>query len=187
MTDQKSRGLEVVKLCRNKPLTDAQRSNITALLKDGADLCVRYGPGNTALHFAAEKGHIDVVKELLVRGADPTSSNDEGKTPSDFARATGNSEVSKLLEAAASKKKLQYSVPLQSPSSSKASLAAAADAESNAEASSEAALPDPKHVGHACDAETERQVLSSAEREAFENTITKTVSSPLPPGVTSIG
>ncbi len=47
MADSKSMGIEVIKLCRNKPLTDAQRCSIVLLLKDGADVNARYGPGNS--------------------------------------------------------------------------------------------------------------------------------------------
>jgi hypothetical protein len=184
MADPKSRGLDVVKLCRNKPLTDGQRSNITSLLKDGADLSVRYGPGNTSLHFAAEKGHIDVVKELLTKGADPSLVNDEGKLAADFARVTGNSDIVKLLEAAASKKKTLQPPPLRASGSLEVIEASTAAPESklSAEESLPPSLPEAEPA-----AATQPQVLSPAEREAFENTITSTLSSPLSPGVQSIG
>jgi hypothetical protein len=186
MADAKSRGIDVVKLCRNKPLSDAHRSSIMALLKDGADLNVRYGPGNTALHFAAEKGHADVVKELLAKGADPICPNDEGKTPIDFARMTGNSEIAKILETSKKKMMLQTASPQSSSSSN--ITATSGKAQSNAEASPPAALQEPEPVQHAPDAATQPKVLSPAERKALENIITTTASlSLLPPNVTSIG
>ena len=106
MADSKSRGIDLIKLCRNKPLSDAQRSSAIALIKDGADLNARYGPGNTALHYASEKGHAEIVKELLASGADPRCPNDEGKTPVDFAQALGLAAIVKVLEASAAKKKV---------------------------------------------------------------------------------
>ncbi len=173
-----------MKLCRIKPLTDGQRSNITSLLKDGADLSVRYGPGNTSLHFAAEKGHVDVVKELLAKGADPSLVNDEGKRAADFARATGNSDIVKLLEAAASKKKTTQPPPLQASGSLKVIEVSTEAPESklSAEESLQPSLPETEPA-----AATQPHALSPAEREAFENIITSTLSSPLSPGVQSIG
>lgn len=186
MADSKSRGIEVVKLCRNKPLSDAHRSSIMALLKDGADLNVRYGPGNSALHFAAEKGHADVVKELLAKGADPTCANDEGKTPGDFARLTGNSEVAKMLEASASKKKMMLQTA--SPQSSSSSKVTATAVGSNEESSPPTALREPEPAERAPDAATQPKALSAAERTALENIITTTASSSLlSPGVKSMG
>lgn len=50
--------------------------------------------GYTALHAAAENGHVEVVKLLLAKGADRTK-RAMGKTPADLAKA--HPEVLKLL------------------------------------------------------------------------------------------
>lgn len=52
------------------------------------------GPyGSTALHIAAGSGHVDIVRQLLARGADPNAVSSEGLTP--LLHAT--SEVAPLL------------------------------------------------------------------------------------------
>jgi len=44
----------------------------TALLDQGADVNAKFRYGTTALFKAAERGHVEIVKLLLARGADPT-------------------------------------------------------------------------------------------------------------------
>lgn len=55
--------------------------------------------GNTPLILAAYKGNIRLVVELLKRGADPLLGFN-GKTPRDFARSAGHSEIVAILERA---------------------------------------------------------------------------------------
>jgi len=118
----RERGVEVAKLCRSKPLTDAQFSRIVELLNDGADLNVRYGPGNTALHYAAEKGHSVIVQELLFKGADRLHLNDNHKSPTDLARSAGHVGITKILEAFAPHKSLQQAASIAMPNSTKDGL-----------------------------------------------------------------
>ena len=215
MADPKARGIEVTRLCRNKPLTEAQRCSIISLLKDGADLNVRYGPGNTALHYAADKGHAEIVKELLLKGADPCCTNDDGKTPTDLARAVGNSDVAKVLDAASSKKKAKPVAAPQSSSPSNPQSSSPSNPQSSSPSNPQSSSPsnpqssspsqdDQAVADTAAAAEALRasslsgpelpaqavaqpQAFSAAERQAIETMLTKTLSSPLPPGVTSIG
>lgn len=49
--------------------------------------------GNTPLHWAAERGHIDIVKYLVSSGADPTISNTKGDIPLDSAQFGMREEV----------------------------------------------------------------------------------------------
>ena len=116
----KERGVEVAKLCRNKPLTATQISRIVELLNDGADLNVRYGPGNTALHYAAEKGHSAIVQELLLKGADRLDLNDNHKSPIDLARSAGHIGVTKILEAFTSHKPSQQAALMEAMSNTTA-------------------------------------------------------------------
>jgi alpha-tubulin suppressor-like RCC1 family protein/uncharacterized protein YpmS len=99
MIRAQERGIEVAKICRSKPLTGAQLSRVLELLEDGADLNVRYGPGNSALHFAAEKGHTVIVQKLLLKGADSICINDNLQTPIDLARSAGHINITKCFEA----------------------------------------------------------------------------------------
>lgn len=53
---------------------------VSFLLENSANPNEKALCGATALHFAAECGHVDVVKELLLYGA-VFSENDSGMTP----------------------------------------------------------------------------------------------------------
>ena len=49
--------------------------------------------GQTALHVAADRGHVAVVHELLVAGGDLTVQNDKGETPIAIAVKRGQTEL----------------------------------------------------------------------------------------------
>jgi hypothetical protein len=53
--------------------------------------------GNTALHWSAAAGHEDVVAYLLLNGADPAVTNDQGDTPLHSAAWRGFSGTAQLL------------------------------------------------------------------------------------------
>ena len=55
--------------------------------------------GNTALHYAAMKGHSEVVKLLVDKGADVMSEDTEGQTAMHWAVDGGHLEVIKMLVA----------------------------------------------------------------------------------------
>ncbi|KAL7947111.1 ankyrin repeat protein [Trichoderma barbatum] len=79
----------------------SNREIVELLLKSGADVQASGGGFNgdgTALHAAAEKGCIDIVKKLVDSGADVNSSyNRRGQTPIQGAMAGGHEEVVKYL------------------------------------------------------------------------------------------
>jgi ankyrin repeat protein len=72
------------------------------LLKDGAEGDVLLAPGGqtsrTALHEAANRGHLDIVRQLLAAGAraDVREPRWNG-TAADWAKAGGHSEIQQLL------------------------------------------------------------------------------------------
>lgn len=79
----------------NAPLHQAARLGYAAvvetLVKGGADINVRTrGDLNTALHYPAWHGQVEMVTLLLKLGADPLAANKDGKTPFDRARASGS-------------------------------------------------------------------------------------------------
>lgn len=58
------------------------------ILKAGAN--VNYAEpqyGDTALHYAAANGHLELIEQLLLHGADQTLQDKEGQTPRDVAMA----------------------------------------------------------------------------------------------------
>ncbi len=71
-----------------------------ALLDAGVDVDSRRGDGTTALHQAAFEGNVELVEELLARGAD-LSLRDAvyDGTPSGWAEAGGNEDLAKRLAA----------------------------------------------------------------------------------------
>ena len=65
----------------------------------GLDVCVEVF-GSTPLHWASTGGHASVVKFLLGRGANPSSSDRWRDTPLHWAATEGHVDVAKLLVAA---------------------------------------------------------------------------------------
>ena len=61
----------------NEQLWEAARKGdvalVTSLLDQGADVNAKFRYGTTALFKASERGHAEVVKVLLARGADQQS------------------------------------------------------------------------------------------------------------------
>jgi ankyrin repeat protein len=59
---------------------------------EGGRLEERSDCGRTALHYAAAGGHMEVVRFLLLAGADPTITNNQGRTPRASAELIAYSE-----------------------------------------------------------------------------------------------
>ena len=70
------------------------------LLRQGADVNAADAAGRTALHRAAWRGQVAVVKLLLQAGADPHLRNRDGQTPRHEAEANGHTAVADLLRGA---------------------------------------------------------------------------------------
>lgn len=89
------------------PLADAAMqgdlARVEALIREGADLDAAQGDGMTALHWAAEQGHVEMARRLLEAGANLAVVTRLGDyTPLHIAARAGNAElVSALLEAGA--------------------------------------------------------------------------------------
>ena len=71
--------------------------DIRRVLALGASVAVVDQFGWTPLHSAAAYGYLEVVRELLSAGADPSACTREGKTPTDFARSNRHDDVVALL------------------------------------------------------------------------------------------
>lgn len=71
---------------------------VEAALAEGADLASADSTfGNTALHLAARRGHFDVVRLLLAKGADPLAHDTGTMTPLHVATRDGKTKVVRLL------------------------------------------------------------------------------------------
>lgn len=53
--------------------------------------------GMSLLHWACDRGHLEVVKLLLDRGADSDAKDAEGQTPLHYAASCGHQQVAELL------------------------------------------------------------------------------------------
>ena len=84
------------------PVADAAMrgdlSEIRTLLERGADVNGSQGDGMTALHWAAERGHVEMTRTLLFAGAFPDASTRNGQyTPLHLAARAGWAEVVRAL------------------------------------------------------------------------------------------
>ena len=70
------------------------------LLDAGADANARDRYGDTPLHRALGKGHVEVVRALLDAGADVNARDDFGDTPLRLAAGKGHVEVARALQDA---------------------------------------------------------------------------------------
>jgi ankyrin repeat protein len=79
----------------------AGRAKVALLLvRRGAIVTTRQQAGFTALHSAAQNGHVELVDALLAAGADPDGRNDEGVSAADLAANAGHAAIERTLRRA---------------------------------------------------------------------------------------
>ncbi|ORZ00472.1 ankyrin repeat-containing domain protein [Syncephalastrum racemosum] len=73
------------------------RQNNLEKVKQAADIAAKDEDGLTALHYAADRGHTDLVKLLLDRGADINALTPDNETPFYYACISEQLAVAQLL------------------------------------------------------------------------------------------
>ncbi len=72
---------------------------VELLVAAGADINRACEHGYTALHMAAQWGHLDVVRFLVDSGAHPRPVSDRDGTPADMARRRGHQRIVEFLDS----------------------------------------------------------------------------------------
>lgn len=86
-----------VAILRNNPVS--RNDMVQQLLNKGADINVKAIPGgNTPLHMSAARDQLDTVRILLTYDPAISPTNNEGRTPYNYAERNGNSEMMRLLK-----------------------------------------------------------------------------------------
>lgn len=73
---------------------------VREVLDSNVDLNAFDAKGRTALILAIGRGHADVVKALLAKGADANKVDSHGMTPKAAAHSRGNFEIISLIDKA---------------------------------------------------------------------------------------
>ncbi len=73
--------------------TETTARTATLLIGAGAKVNVQTDAGWTPLHYAARRGHVDIVQRLLDRDADTTIKTKQGLTALDCAESAGHYEI----------------------------------------------------------------------------------------------
>lgn len=72
---------------------------VRAVLESNPDMNIKGVGGYTAVHAAAENGHLAMLRLLIERGADLSPRLDSGQTPLDLATQAGQKPTADLLRS----------------------------------------------------------------------------------------
>ena len=74
-------------------------AKVKEAINAGCDVNAASEGGYTALHAAAENGHVEIARILIESGADQTAKLESGEAPIDLARLAGKDEVLDYLRS----------------------------------------------------------------------------------------
>lgn len=82
------------------------------LMESGVNKNTQDNKGKTALHYAVQNGSyfLDLIKEMIEKGADITIKDKEGKTPLDLASEGKHKEIIELLKTKGASGKLKFTI-----------------------------------------------------------------------------
>nr|GEV48554.1 acyl-CoA-binding domain-containing protein 1-like [Tanacetum cinerariifolium] len=76
---------------------EGDMKNLLKCVEAGISVDTKDSEGRTPLHWAVDRGHIDVVELLLSRNADVNLKDNEGQTPLHYAAVCERKEIGELL------------------------------------------------------------------------------------------
>ncbi len=84
-------------LCHQQATVCACASQAVELVAQGAEPNTRDKAGLTPSHYAASKGHLDILQFLATKGVDLEAEDPRGRTAFHYAAASGATEVARWL------------------------------------------------------------------------------------------
>ena len=87
-----------VSVCAEKWTESSELKDLDVLVAKGAHLDERTGTLKASLHFATDRGYLEIAKLLLSNGADKNITATNGKTALDYAIELGNGPAELLLK-----------------------------------------------------------------------------------------
>ncbi|KAM7267045.1 hypothetical protein ACFE04_009211 [Oxalis oulophora] len=76
---------------------EGEVNNLLKCVEKGAAVNSKDGEGRTPLHWAVDRGHLDVVQALVSNNADVNAKDDEGQTPLHYAVVCDRESIAEFL------------------------------------------------------------------------------------------
>lgn len=76
---------------------EGERDNLLKCIESGISVNLRDSEGRTPLHWAVDRGHVNVVELLVSRNADVNAQDNEGQTPLHYAVVCEREAIAELL------------------------------------------------------------------------------------------